>query len=450
MNYQITPLPKSEVVISVVIPFDEFEPHLKQAAVLISEEIEIEGFRKGKAPYDIVKNRVGEHAIYERAAELAVRHTYRGILSELGTRNLELGRNNRAPFTPIGKPEITLTKLAPGNELCYKVRVTLLPEVVLPDYKAIAQKIRAKEEEQRVSDEEADAAIQWLRESRTQLVTVGRSAAEGDRVEVDFEIRPGGVNPHTSGGVGVKIAEGDSQNHPVVIGGKKFIPGFEEALVGMKAGEQKSFTLTAPEDWREKSLAGRTLDFTATMKLVQERRIPELNDEFAKGIGNFTSIEALKTNVKEGLLSEKNEKETQRVRGLIIASIAAEASTDVPDVLVSAEQDKMIAQLQSGTTELGMKWEDYLLHIQKNEANLRDEWREDALRRVRIALCLGEIAAKERLDPPAEEITERANRFLQGLRARTQAERSIDPAQLREYTKGVLRNEKVFEFLENA
>ena len=244
MNFTITPLPKSEAEIEVILPFPEFEPHLKRAAAALSERIEIEGFRKGKAPYDVVKNKVGESVIYEEAAELAVRRTYPEVVTQIR-------EEKKGDFTPIGRPEITVTKLAPGNEFAYKIKLALLPAVALPDYKSIAQKIGAKKEEAAVSDEEVDKAVQWLRESRTTLVTVSRRAQKGDRVEVDFEIRHGGV----------KIEGGESRNHPLILGEHRFLPGFEDELTGLEAGEKKEFTLVAPADWRDKNFAGKPLDF---------------------------------------------------------------------------------------------------------------------------------------------------------------------------------------------
>ncbi len=439
MEYVLTPLPKSEIEIKVALPFSEFEPRVRRAAVLISEEIEIEGFRKGHAPYEVVKNRVGESAIYERAAELAARHTYPELIAQI--RDEQSAK--KKDFTPIGKPEITLTKLSPGNELCYTVRMTVLPAVNLPDYKSIARKILTTKETQAVSDEEVGAAIRWLRESRTQLITVDRPAQAGDRIEVDFETRAGGV----------KLAQGDSRRHPIILGQKKFIPGFEDHLIGMKAEEIKSFTLTAPEDWHDKKFAGKALDFTTTMKMVQERRMPELNGEFAKGMGDFATMEALQASVREGLLAEKIDKEKQRIRGLVVAEIAKDAEIELPTILIDAETGKMLEELKAGVAEMGMKWEDYLLHIGRAEENLRLDWREEAERRARIGLCLREIAAKERLQPSEEEIAERTNQTLQQFRT-ANAESSarygtgVDPERLREYTKGVLRNEKVFDWLE--
>ncbi|MEK7082087.1 MAG: trigger factor [Patescibacteria group bacterium] len=436
MNFTITNLPKSEVEIEITIPFSEFEPHVKKAAVLISEKIEIEGFRKGRAPYDVMKNKVGEAAIYEEAAELAVRRTYPEVMT--GIKNKELGISE--DFTPIGRPEITITKLAPGNELVFKIKVALLPKISLPDYKAIAQKIRAKKEESAVGDEETDKTIRWLCDARTQLVTVARPAQKGDRVEVDFEIRHGGV----------KIEGGESQNHPLVLGEGRFLPGFEDELAGLKAGQKKEFTLTAPEDWRDKAFAGKALDFSARMNLVQERKIPELTDEFAKGLGDFASAEALKQNVREGLLREKKEKETQRVRALIMEEIAERAEIEVPNVLVAGETEKMLAELKSGAEQMGMQWADYLAHVKKTPEELQNGWQGEAEKRVRIALCLGEIARQEKIKPAEEEITARANQFLAQYQSPDETAKNIDAKQLKEYARGILKNEKVFEFLETV
>ena len=434
MEYTFARLPKSEVKISVSLPFSEFEPHVKKAAVLISESIEIEGFRKGKAPYGIVKQRVGEAAIYEQAAELAVRASYPEAL----TRLRETGE--LSPARPaIGKPEITVTKLAPGNPLEYKVRVAVLPGVTLPDYRSIARRVRPGRKEQTVSEEETEAAMRWLRESRATLVTVSRAAATGDRVEVDFAIRSEGA----------LIAGGDSRNHPFILGNGRFIPGFEEAIEGMKQDEEKTFSLMAPVDWRDPQFAGKTLDITATMRLVQERRMPELTDEFAKGMGNFASLDAMQESIRAGILAEKTEKETQRVRAAMIAEIAKEARMEVPDVLIAGETEKMLVELKSGVEQMGMRWPDYLTHIKKTEESLKAEWRTEGEHRVRTALALREIGMRERIEPSEEEVALQVQQMLSAFRTAAQAQRSLDPAELHEYAQGILRNEKVFAFLEN-
>lgn len=349
MEFSTQKLPKSEIEISVTLLFPEFEPHVKKAAVLISEETEIEGFRKGKAPYDIVKNKFGEHAIYEKAAEIAVRATYPRVVEQLTTDD----KQPATPFIPIGRPEITVTKLAPGNELQYKAKVALLPEVKLPDYKSIAARVKKEKKEVSVSDEELEKTLTWVRESR--------ATGEGE-----------------------------------------------------------------------------------------ERKVPELTDDFAKGLGDFPTVDALKSNVRDGLKSEKEEREKERIRVRILEEIAKNLKIEVPDVLVEAELEKMFEELKSGVGSMGMKWEDYLTHIKKTPDELRSGWREDAVKRVRAGLVLREIAKCEKIEPSAEEIEVRANQFLSQYKSAKETEKSVDVASLQEYTKGILRNEKVFELLEKV
>jgi len=433
MQFNVKKIPKSELEVEVTIPFPEFESHVKRAAVLISEEQEIEGFRRGKAPYDIVKNRFGESLIYERAADIAVRKTYPELMERIIA---EKSLDNT--YSPIGRPEITVIKLAPGNELQYKIKTAVLPEIILPHYKEIARQVVKEKKEMAVSEEEIKDTLNWIRESRAVLITRDRPAQKGDAIEIDFEVKHEGV----------KLEKGESLNHPFILGQGKFLPGFEERLEGMAQGEKKSFTLTVPENWQDKSLAGKTLDFSVTMKLVQERRVPEANDEFARTLGNFSSVEALKQNIKEGLFQEKAKKEKERMRVLAIDKIAEAVKIDIPEILIVRELDKMIEELKAGIVNMGMKWEDYLLHIKKNVEELKKEWREEAEKRVRIALTLREIAEREKIEVAEEEIKTHTNEYLRKYKSADGAKNDIDPESLREYIKGVLKNEKVLELLE--
>lgn len=483
MDYKISKIPHSEIELNVNLLFADFEPYFKKAVKLFSDEIEVPGFRKGHAPEQVVQERVGEMRIWERAADLAVRDSYIKILAEVREKESTAG----SEFSPIGKPEVTVTKLAPGNDLEYKVKCAVLPAVKLPDYKSVAAKCKQGKREILISEEEIGKSLEWLQNSRATLITVDRPAAFGDRVEIDFVTRIGGAHPvrsqtpeasanpladRTSNGV--KIEGGESKNHPFVLGQGKFIPGFEDALFGAKAGDEKSFTLVAPVDWPEKSFAGKALDFSVKINLVQERKLPPLTDEFAKNLGGFESLDALKKNIREGLTSEKEDKEKQRLRSEIISEVAKAAKIEVPNILIESELDKMFEELKGGVAQMGMKWEDYLLHIhpvrnqtpgasavppmaeqisngvKKAEELLRRDWHVEAERRVRIALCLREIAKIEKIEPSKEEIDTRANEILKQFESVEDASKKFDPDALREYTKGILRNEKVFEFLEGV
>lgn len=436
MHYHLTLLPHSQAEIHVSISYSEFEPHIASAARLISEEIEIEGFRKGKAPLEVVKNRVGEMRLLERAADVAVRKTYPGVLKGLLASESALSSR-----PPLGAPDIAATKLAPKNDFEYRVRLTLLPEVVLPEnWRALAHRVAAERIAVLVEPKEVDETLAWIQESRAPLVAVDRPAQAGDSVEIDFEVRHNGV----------KIENGESRNHPLVLGKGKFLPGFEDRLVGMSAGDKKDFTLVVPEDWRDKAFAGKPLEISATMKIVQERRLPELNDDFAKSAGSFESLDAMRRSIEDGIRVEKAAKEKERIRIRIIEEIARGSAIEVPDVLIEAELDKMFAELQSGVRDMGMTWEGYLAHAKKTAEALRKDWRAEAERRARITLGLGEIAKEEHIEPTEEEIKARADEYLRRFESVEEAEKTIDPERLREYTRGVMRNEKVFEFLESV
>lgn len=435
MQYSTKNLPKSEIEIIVSIPFAEFEPHVRRAAGIISEETEIEGFRRGKAPFDLVKKKVGEAAIYEKAADLAVQKTYVEVMEKVVSE-----QKNKEEFIPIGKPEVSVLKIAPGNDFEYKIKIALLPRVTISGYKSIAGRLKKEKKDIVIEDSEVEKTLEWIRESRAPLITVDREAKEGDRVEIDFEVRHGGV----------KIEGGESRDHPMIIGKGKFLPGFEEKLVGMKAGEEKEFSLVAPDDWYEKNLAGKPLEFKATMKLVQEKQLPPIDDNFAKGLGSFENLEGLKINIREGIFQEKKEKESQRIKSKIIEEIASEIKAELPEVLIESEIEKMVAELQSGVTSMGLKWEDYLLHIKKTSEELKRDWRSEAEKRVRIALALRAIAEEEKVEVSEEEIETRANDFLRQYGTPIDAAKTIDAAELRDYMRGLIRNEKVFEILENS
>ncbi|MFY9462344.1 MAG: trigger factor [Candidatus Sungiibacteriota bacterium] len=432
MQYHITKLPKSEVELSVKLEAEEMRSYRAKALAEAGRSIEIEGFRKGKAPAEIVKKKVGEARLAERASVLAMEKTYPEIIKELSAKEAE-------GFEPIGAPEVRVTKMVEGGPLEYKARLAILPEIRLPDYKNIAESTNAEKRKSEVAEEEIEKALLWLRDSRASLITVARPAEKGDRVEIDFEA---GLN-------GATLENGKSQNHPLIIGEGKFMPGFEEELIGMKADEEKRFSVEAPKDYIEPGLAGKKLDFTVQMKLIQEKNLPELSDEFAKGLGNFDNLEALRNNIREGLAMEKEEKERSARRIKIVEAIAAQISAELPDLLINRELDKMTGELRSSIERTGMQWPDYLGHIKKSEEALRKDWEKDAVRRVKIALVLRKIGRVEKIEPTEEEIREATTETVSRVGINGEEFKKIDRAAFLEYNTTIARNEKVFKFLEN-
>lgn len=431
MKQEFKSLPNSEAEIAVALVFSEFEPFLKKAATFISEEMEIEGFRRGKAPYEIIVKRIGEMRIYGSAANLAVEKFYSEVMKRL--------MEEKKDFTPIGRPEITITKLAPGNDLEYKIKISVLPVFELPDYKSIAKKVMTDRKETIVSEEEVKKFLNSLADSRATALLVDRPIQKGDLAEIDFEVRKDSV----------LIEGGHSKNHPLVIGEGRFIPGFEDKLVGMQKDEEKSFDLKMPDDYHEKSIASFMLNFKVKVGSVKERTTPELNDEFAKSLGKFSSLDEFKKNVREGIIFEKENKESERLRIAIADEIASTTKMDLPQVLIDAELEKMVSELKRGIENMQMKWEEYLLQIKKSEEDLKKEWDGQARRRVKIALCLAKIARAEKIESDEEEVRKAADKFLSQYGSAEEAKKNIDEEALMDYARGIVRNEKVFEFLEN-
>ena len=433
MPYTIDRGDATQITITARVPYAELKPLLPKAAAKISEETEIEGFRKGHAPYEVVRQKTGEFKIFEEAARKYIADNFEKLLAEVEEREFK-GKS----FEPIGEPQVAITKLAPGEELEYKITLPLLPLIELPDYRAIAKRVLATKKVEEVTEKEVQSSLDWLRESRTTLLTVHRGAHTGDRVEIDFSTSHGGA----------VIEGGESKNHPFTLGKGRFLPGFEDELVGMKAGEEKAFTLAVPPDYREKSFAGKTLDFRATMKLVQERDMPAWNDEFARSLGNFPSVAAVEKSVRDGLIIEREAKERERLRMATVEAIAAETTAEIPALLVRQELEKMGSELKESVEPMGLTFSDYLTHIKKTEGELELEWRPAAERRVKIALVLRAIGRREGVRPSEEDIQAATNRVIRHRGIRKEEFERLDRRALFEYARGIARNEKVFELLE--
>lgn len=335
---EIKLLPTSEVEISGEIPSGDFMSGRSRALKELADNIEIDGFRKGKAPENILLQKVGMDALLEKMAVIALEKEYVKIIES-------------QKIKAIGRPEITITKMAENNPLGYKIKTAVLPDITLPDYKSIAAKtIKETNKEIIVEDKEMEDIIERLRKSR---------ASKNDK---------------------------------------------------------------------------------------REEILPELNDDFAKTLGKFENLEALKKTIKENLLAEKKVKEKERMRMEILEKITEKVEEVMPKLLVEAEKGKMMEEMKMNILQMGLKWEDYLAHIKKTEEELRKDWEKDAEKRVKHGLILEEIAAKEKLEATPEELekeTKAITEYYKGLG------KEIDPQRTRDYLVGVIKNEKVFKILES-
>jgi trigger factor len=422
---EIKKLPKSQVEFTVKVPAAEFDKFLDEAAGHLSEGVKIDGFRPGKAPRNIVEQKVGAEKILAHGAEHAVKKTYVDTVV-------------KEKIDTVGEPKITITKIAKGNDLEYKATVAVMPQVSLSNYRKDAKSIEKPKAEQ-AKEEQIQKEIENLQNSRAKLVTVRREAKKGDRVEIDFEVNVDG-----------KLIEGgQAKNHPLTIGENYFIPGFEDNLIGMKEGDEKEFELEFPKDYHQKELAGKPARFKVKIGLVQEKELPKIDDEFAKGLGKFENVEALKKSLREGIELEQKNKAKEKWRTEVIEKIAAESEIELPEILVEQELEKMMAEFEQNIASMGLKLETYLENIKKSKSEITKGWKETAEKRVRAALVLKEIAAAENIEVPAGEIEEEMNRVMAYYKSVPEMEKQVDMERLYNYTKGILANEKVFQFLES-
>lgn len=424
----IKKLPKSRIEFEVSVPWSAWEKYLDGAAEEASKEIKIPGFRPGKAPRKMVEKKVGKEVLLNSAAQGAVQKSYVDYVTQ---EKLEV----------VGSPEIELKTVSEGKDLEYVARAAVMPEVeVSGKYKKAVKKINQeyKEKKVAVSAEEVQLELEKLAASRAKLVTVRRAAKKNDSAEIDFTVLVDGV----------PIENGRSLNHPVIIGKEVFIPGFEENLVGMQEGEKKEFELEFPKDYHSPNLKGRKAIFKVKVNLVQERQVPEINDEFAKSLGNFEKLEALQKNMREGMKHEQTHKMNERKRGEYIEKIIENTEVEIPQVLVHEEVHKMFHEFENQIQSMGMNMDQYLAQLKKKKEDLEKDWEPNAVKRVKSAMALRKIVKTEEVALASKEIEEEMNKTLQYYKNTKDFSKNIDMARLYNYTKGVLENERVFQILE--
>ncbi len=420
MKALIKKLPNSKVEILFEVPWQEFQPFLDEAAQTLGKNLKFKGFRQGKAPREMIEKEMGEEKILAAAAELVIKNKYSRLVFE---KKLEV----------IDAPQVEILKLARGNPFSFRVKVNVLPEIPLPDCQKIASEVARKEVS--IEAREIDDALNWLQRSRARFKDLARAAQKGDFLEIDYS------SP--------QLEKGKIYQDRFLMGKGYFVPGFEENLQGMKAGEEKEFTVRFPKDYFNQELASKNINFKVKVKKVQQMELPQLNDNFARSLGEFDSLGDLRKKLKEGIKREKTIKETQRRRTEILERISEALKFEIPQALVDLEKDRMVDDLKREVTQgLKTSFEDYLKKIQKTEKELRNSFSGEAQKKVKELLILREIGKKEEISVSEEEIKTAVNGFLKNYPGPEKAKKEIDLDRLKEYYKGVIYNEKVFQILE--
>jgi len=425
MQHKIKYLSQAQIELEVSLSSEEMAYFWQLAKEKVVESANLKGFRKKNIPEEFIKNTDLEERIFDEAANSAFKKSINEITKEL---ELEL----------VGLPEVNIKKIVPNNEFVYVFKSAILPKPELKNYKEVSRGVFKEKKQLQVSNKEIDDAINWLQKSRAKIIAVNRPAQKNDLVEIETKCFCEGkeVNDFPSTDQFI-LAEG------------RYIPGFEEELEGLKVGETKEFKIFVPDDYWNEALKSKELTFQVKINRINERQLPELNDEWATTLGQFNNLEELRQSIKEGLFQEKEIKEKERLRLLLLERLIEQNKVELPEILVESEIENQIHLLKHFIEEKGLNFDDYLKKINKTEDDLRKDLYKEAEKTLKGFIILRTIAKLENCLPTPEEIEEGMRQILNQKAMGGEDINKIDKEALMEYIKERLTNEKVFQFLEN-
>jgi trigger factor len=378
MQVTATPAPKSSVLLEVEVPLDRVERAVGEAVRRLARQTRVPGFRPGKAPRPVLERVLGPGAVFDEAVEIAVRDAYREAVAE-------------ADLVPLTEAEVEVVSAEEGKPLVFKATVQVRPEVRLGDYRnfPFSPEIEA------IDDAKVDRVVDELRDQQATLAAVeGRGARNGDYAIVGFV---GTVD-------GEPFEGGSVERMPLILGEERLLPGFEAQLLDLAAGATKSFEVTFPEDYGEASLAGRPATFDVELKELRERILPDADDDFAQSLGDFPDMAALRTEVRGRLEANAIDRARHDFADRIIEYAGANATVELPDVLVDQEVEVMHDEMRMTLARQGIDEAAYLKATERTEGDLHKELREPAEKRVKTLLVLSRIADAEGLTVPAEAV----------------------------------------------
>lgn len=373
MASTVEKLENSRVKLSLDISAHDFEHAMEHAFQKNRTRFSVPGFRKGKAPMQMVIRYYGEGALYEDAIDHAFAHAYGDAVKE---HDLQV----------VSQPEIDIQEIGLSKGLKMTAEVTVKPEVVLGQYMGV----EAVKPDATVSEEQLDAELKRVQERNSRMVPVeDRPVQDGDTANIDYE-----------GFKGDEAFEGGQANDfDLRIGSGSFIPGFEEQIIGHNAGDEFDVNLSFPEDYHEKSLAGEAVVFKVKINSIKVKELPELDDEFAKDVSEFDTLEEYRNSLSEKQLESAERSAKNAYENNVVKAVVANASTDIPDVMIENEMDNMVTQQDQQMRQQGLSIEQYLGYLGQEMSDFREQYREMAAERVKTSLVLEAIANVEAIEP---------------------------------------------------
>lgn len=382
MNSKVEKLENSQVKLEITIEAEKFEEAMQKAFFKNAKHFSVPGFRKGKAPRNIVERYYGESVLYEEAFNIAAPDVYDEVIKE-------------NEIEAVSSPEIDITQIGAGKDLVFTAVVTVKPEIKLGKYKGL----KIEKKEYPVTEEAVQEHLDEMLEKNARIISADKrhKVKKGDTAVIDFE---GFVD-------GVPFEGGKAENHSLEIGSGAFINGFEDQLVGMKIDEEKEIDVTFPEEYFSKELAGKPAKFKVKVNEIKVKELPELDDEFAKDVSEFDTLEELKADLKEHIQEENERKAKYEEEEEAIQAVLAKTEVEIPKVMIDNEIDGYIHDFESRLSYQGLSLDMYLDMMGKNLADVRKEYEEKATTNVRTRLVLEEIFKIEKLEVTDEDINEK-------------------------------------------
>lgn len=367
----------NKVTLKITVDNNKFEEAVTKAYNKTKGKYNIPGFRKGKAPKVVIETQYGKGVFYNDAIEMLFPEVYPTALDEL---NIE----------PIDRPDLDVEEISKDNGLVMVVNVEVKPEFELGNYKGI----EIAKADYNVSEEDVESTLKDMVNKNARLVSVKDRAIEnGDTAVIDFE----GFES------GVAFEGGKGENYSLVIGSNTFIPGFEDQLVGKKAGEEVEVNVTFPAEYHAENLAGKAVVFNVKVNDVKVKELAELNDEFAKDTSEFETLEELKADVRANLEKEAETRAKNEMRNSLVEKVSANTEVEVPAVMVEQQIDNMLMELNYQLQYQGLNLQQLLSMTGRDVAELREERRADAEKLVKSSLVLEAIAKAENIEVSEEE-----------------------------------------------
>lgn len=385
MSTTVEKIASNKVKLSFDIDSAKFDEAMGKAYLKVRNQVTIPGFRKGKAPRKMIENMYGEGVFYDEAFELIFDEVYGPAVDE---NKIEV----------VDRPEIEIQEIGAGKNLKFTCEVFVKPDVTLGEYKGVS----VKKETTVVTDVEVDARVEEERNKQaTEIQVEDRAVAEGDTVNLDYA---GTVD-------GVAFAGGTAQDQTLKIGSGSFIPGFEEQMIGMNIGEEKDLQVTFPEKYHAEELAGKAAVFHVKVNSITETQLPALDDDFAKDISEFDTLEEYKADIRAKLEAQAAERDNNNFTNAVIEKVLENATVEIPEAMIERQIDSMMRDFEYRLMGNGLKLDDFLKYTGADMKAFRENYRGQAEKSVKAHLVLEAIEKAEAIDATQEQIDKQLEAF---------------------------------------